>query len=79
MKVITVILDQRGRPGLMDVSRNQWRFPTKNLLRVIGSGVPGVAPVALAGPSSLASRQRSVDGDWLVGRRGPLGQAAALP
>lgn len=55
MKFFTVVLDQRGRRGLVEAGR------------LIGPGVPGVGPVSVSGSTFLTSRQSSVDGDGLAG------------
>lgn len=66
VKVINDILNQRRGHGLMDVPRRQGCVP------LTGSWVPRVIPMDEVGPSSLASRKSSVNGDWLVGGSGQL-------
>lgn len=66
MKFFTVVLDQRGRRGLVEAGR------------LIGSGVPGVGPVSVTGSAFLTPRQSSVDGNGLAGCGRGVRRAAVL-
>lgn len=79
VEVIDDVLHQWGGDGLMGESRHRGRVSTQFGLCTIGPGVPGVVPMGgHVGPSSLASRQSPMDGDWLVGSRRKLRLAAAI-